>query len=87
MCPRFQHAWAKVVQKEAILRTRLVFSSYGNLQVVFPHDSAYRVADSDRLGFVFSTGPSNRLPIWTTPDATGFDQQPTFRLDCPSRHV
>jgi amino acid adenylation domain-containing protein len=32
--PRFQQAWAAVIDKEAILRTRIVSSSSGNLQVV-----------------------------------------------------
>jgi amino acid adenylation domain-containing protein len=31
---RFQDAWTKVIEKEAILRTRIVSSSSGNLQVV-----------------------------------------------------
>jgi amino acid adenylation domain-containing protein len=32
--PRFQEAWAAVIDKEAILRTRIVSSNSGNLQVV-----------------------------------------------------
>ncbi|KAF2028417.1 amino acid adenylation [Setomelanomma holmii] len=41
---RFQEAWAAVIKQEAILRTRIVSSSTGNLQVVTRQHPAWQTA-------------------------------------------
>jgi amino acid adenylation domain-containing protein/non-ribosomal peptide synthase protein (TIGR01720 family) len=43
--PLFQNAWSQVVQKEAVLRTRIVSTSSGNIQVISKLPLAFREVD------------------------------------------